>query len=321
MNPKIKVAVIGVGFFGERHAKTYAELPETELVAVVDANLDRAKEIAGKYNCAAFSHIEEIIGHVDAANVVTHTSAHYEVAKRLLSAGIDLLIEKPITTTLKEADDIIQLAKSSGRILTVGHIERFNPAFHKLKMHVASPRFIECHRVGPFLARATDVPVVLDLMIHDIDLILSLIHSEPIHIDANGGSVITNEIDIAHARIAFENGAVANIIASRVSDERVRKIRVFQKENYLSLNFLKQELAVSSPVRNPNEEWPTLKTERYPVEKTDALRDELIAFMDAVRTRSAPVVSGEDARRALAVALQIVDLIKASPDFGNNAHS
>ncbi|MEK7702861.1 MAG: Gfo/Idh/MocA family oxidoreductase [Nitrospirota bacterium] len=318
MNTKLKVAVVGVGFFGERHAKTYFDLPEVELVAVVDANLDRAKEIAEKYNCAAFSRIEEIVGKVDAANVVTHTSAHYEVAKRLLVAGIDLLIEKPITTTLKEADEINKIAKENGRILTVGHIERFNPAFQKLSEHVTSPRFIECHRVGPFLARATDVPVVLDLMIHDIDLILSLIPSEPVHIDANGCSVITNEIDIAHARITFENGAVANITGSRVSEERVRKIRVFQKENYLSLNFLKQELAISSSVRVPNAEWPTLTTERYPVERTDALKDELTAFIHAVKTQSAPAVSGEDARRALSVALQIVDIIKASPDFRNN---
>ena len=237
MENKIKVAVIGVGFFGERHAKSYFELKEAELVGVVDPNMERAKEIARQYRCEAFSDIAELFGRIDAASIVTHTLAHYETAKRLLSEGIDILIEKPMTSTLEEADEINHLAHQKIHIVQVGHIERFNPAFHKLKEHVTSPRFIECHRTGPFVNRATDVSVVLDLMIHDIDLILSLVPSEIRHIDAVGTSVITNEIDIANARLSFVNGAVANITASRVSSEPVRKIRVFQEEEYLSLNF------------------------------------------------------------------------------------
>jgi predicted dehydrogenase len=325
MDNKIKVAVIGVGFFGQRHAKTYFDLKECELVGVVDPNMERAKEIAQKYQCEAFSDIAKLFGRIDAASIVTHTLAHHEIAKRLLAEGIDILIEKPMTSTLEEADEINHLAHQKTHIVQVGHIERFNPAFHKLKEHVTSPRFIECHRTGPFLNRATDVSVVLDLMIHDIDLILSIVPSEIRHIDAVGTSVITNEIDIANARLSFVNGAVANITASRVSSERVRKIRIFQEEEYLSLNFLNQELVVHERIERPGEEWPSVIAEKFNFEKGEPLRDELSAFIKSVQTRFPPVVSGREARRSLAVALQIIDLIKISenlgisPDFKNGA--
>ncbi len=316
MDNKIKVAVIGVGFFGERHAKTYSTLPDVELVGVVDTNIERAKEIAKQCQCAAFSDVSKLFGRIDAASVVTHTLAHYETAKRLLSEGIDILIEKPMTSTLEEADEIVHLAHQKTHIVQVGHIERFNPAFLKLKEHVTSPRFIECHRTGPFVNRATDVSVVLDLMIHDIDLILSLIPSEISRIDAVGTSVITNEIDIANARLSFVNGAVANITASRVSEERVRKIRIFQEEEYLSLNFLKQELVVHERVERPGEQWPSVVSETLNFEKGEPLKDELSAFIKSVQTRFPPIVSGREARRSLAVALQIIDLIKVSQTLG-----
>lgn len=327
MANKIKVAVVGVGFFGERHAKTYFELPEAELIGVVDPNIERAKEIAHQFHCEAFADVAGLFGRIDAASIVTHTLAHHETAKRLLSEGIDILIEKPMTATLSEADEINHLSHQKAHIVQVGHIERFNPAFHKLKEHVVSPRFIECHRAGPFLNRATDVSVVLDLMIHDIDLILSMIPSEIKHIDAVGTSVITNEIDIANARLSFVNGTVANITASRVSEEPVRKIRIFQEEDYLSLNFLRQELTVHQRIERPGEAWPSVIAETLTCEKRDPLKDELSAFIKSVETRSPPVVSGREARRTLAVALQIIDLIKISerlgisPDFTNDAPS
>jgi len=316
MDNKIKVAVVGVGFFGERHAKTYSELSEAELIGVVDPNIERAKEIARQFQCEAFSDVAQLFGRIDAASIVTHTLAHHETAKRLLAEGIDILIEKPMTSTLEEADEINHLAHQKAHIVQVGHIERFNPAFHRLKEHVNSPRFIECHRTGPFLNRATDVSVVLDLMIHDIDLILSMVPSEIKHIDAVGMSVITNETDIANARLTFVNGAVANITASRVSEERVRKIRIFQEEEYLSLNFLRQELTIHRAIERPGEEWPSVTAETLTCEKTDALKDELSAFIKSVETRSPPIVSGREARRTLAVALQIIDLIKASERLG-----
>lgn len=321
MDNRIKVAVVGVGFFGERHAKSYFDLPEATLVGVVDSNLERAKEVAQKFQCAAFTDVSALFGRIDAASIVTHTLAHHETAKKLLSEGIDILIEKPMTSTLSQADELNHLAHHKAHIVQVGHIERFNSAFLKLKEHVTSPRFIECHRTGPFLNRATDVSVVLDLMIHDIDLILSLVPSEIRHIDAVGTSVITNEIDIANARLSFVNGAVANITASRVSSERVRKIRIFQEEEYLSLNFLNQALVVHERVERPGEEWPSVVAEKFNFEKGDPLKDELSAFIKSVQTRSPPIVSGREGRRALAVALQIIDLIKISenlsiaPDF------
>ena len=324
MDNRIKVAVIGAGFFGQRHAKTYFDLKECELVGVVDPNLERAKEIARQCQCQAFSDVAPLLGRMDAASIVTHTLAHYETAKRLLAEGIDIFIEKPMTSTLSEADEINHIAHQKTHIVQVGHIERFNPAFHKLKEHVTSPRFIECHRIGPFLNRATDVSVVLDLMIHDIDLILSIVPSEIQHIDAVGTSVITDEIDIANARLSFVNGAVANITASRISEERVRKIRIFQEEEYLSLNFLNQTLAIHRPIERPGEQWPSVIAEKFSFEKGDPLKDELSAFMKSVETRSPPIVSGREGRRALAVALQIIDLIKISanlgisPDFKNN---
>jgi predicted dehydrogenase len=316
MDNRIKVAVMGAGFFGARHAKTYASLKECMLVGIVDPNVERAKELAQQYQCGAFADTSELFGRIDAASIVTHTLAHYETAKKLLSEGIDILIEKPMTSTLSQADEIVHLAHHKAHIVQVGHIERFNPAFHKLKEHVTSPRFIECHRTGPFLNRATDVSVVLDLMIHDIDLILSLVPSEIRHIDAVGTSVITNEIDIANARLSFVNGAVANITASRVTEERVRKIRIFQEEEYLSLNFLNQSLVVHERVERPGEEWPSVVAEKFNFEKGDPLKDELSAFIKSVQTRSPPIVSGREGRRALAVALQIIDLIKISENLG-----
>ncbi len=315
MDHKIKVAVIGVGFFGERHLKAYSEIPNVQLVAVVDSDLPHAQEIAKQYRCAAYAKIDALVGKIDAASIVTPTSGHYPIAKTLLAQGIDLLIEKPIAATTKEADEINQLATEFGRIVQVGHVEQFNPALTQLKELIALPRFIECHRMGPFVERAANVSVVLDLMIHDIDIVLSLASSEMINVHATGVSIVSPTIDIAHARLFFADGMVANLMASRVSEERVRTIRVFQKQGYLSLDYLQRALTLYSRGEQVGNERPKVTREKYTFEPRDALKSELCAFIESVRHRHAPIVSGLQGRMALAAALQIEDRIKTSSDF------
>lgn len=314
-DPRIKVAVVGVGFFGERHVKTYSELQNVQLVAVVDSDIQRAHEIAQKYGCEPFSDAASLAGKIDAASIATPTRAHHPTAKMLLSEGVDLLIEKPIASTLQEADEINRLAQEKGRIVAAGHIERFNPALLQLREHLSNPRFIETHRMGPFLDRAANVSVVLDLMIHDIDIVLSLVSSELINVHAAGVSVVSPEIDVAHARLFFADGTMANLMASRLSEERVRNIRVLQKQAYLFLDYLKRELTVTSRKESNRDKIPAVTREKYTFDQGDPLKSELCAFIEAVRRRETPVVSGEAGRMALSVALQIVDRIKTSFDF------
>ncbi len=303
---KIKVAVIGVGFLGERHAKIYSELPDVELVGVVDVDHERAASIAEMYHCTAFSDIAPLIGVIDAASVVVPTFSHYHVAKTLLDAGVDLLLEKPMTATLAEADDLIALAEAKGKILQVGHVERFNAGVRKLKEHIALARFIECHRMGPFVERGTDVDVILDLMIHDIDIILSLTPSPIVEVRAVGVPVLSTQVDIANARLTFSDGCVANVTASRISSERLRKIRIFQQDTYLSLDYRGQELTISR--RETGVTAVTVK--KIEIEKGEPLREEIFSFIQAVGTRCFPGVSGKEGRAALAVALEIAELIK-----------
>src|SRR5579884_3491391 len=264
---KIKVAVVGVGYLGEHHARIYSELPDVELVGVVDLNVERAEKIAADRRCEAFTDVSALFGKVDAASVVVPTPAHFKVSKALLENGIDLLLEKPMTATLEEADELLALAEKSGRMLQVGHVERFNAGVRKLKE-------------GLVEIRATGVPV------------------------------LTRQIDIANVRLAFANGCVANVTASRVSRERLRKIRIFQPETYLSLDYLLQELVICRRVASPGSLRPEVTIDKIQIEKEEPLKAELSAFIQAVRTRSVPKVSGEDGRRALAVALQVVDLIQ-----------
>lgn len=310
---KIKVAVVGVGYLGEHHARIYSELPGVELVGVVDLNVERAEKIAADRQCEAFTDVSALFGKVDAASVVVPTPAHFKVSKALLENGVDLLLEKPMTATLQEADELLALADQKGRMLQVGHVERFNAGVRKLKEGLIQPRFIECHRMGPFVERGTDVHVILDLMIHDIDIILSLVSSELVEVRATGVPVLTPQIDIANVRLAFANGCVANVTASRVSRERLRKIRIFQPETYLSLDYLLQELVICRRVAAPGGSRPEVTIDKVQIEKEEPLKAELSAFIQAIRTRSVPKVSGEDGRRALAVALQVVDLIKHQP--------
>ncbi len=308
-NKKMKVAVVGVGSLGQHHARVYSELEEVELVAIVDTDLNRAKEIASKFQCEAWADLSSLSGLVDAASVVVPTSVHHSVSKILLEQGIHLLLEKPMTTTLAEADDLIAVSERTGAMLQIGHIEQFNAGVRALKTHLKHPRFIECHRINPFVARGTDVHVILDLMIHDIDIILSLVPSELAEIRASGSAVLTSNIDIANVRLAFENGCVANITASRVSNLKLRKIRIFQPNGYFSLDYAKQEMMIYRRL-DEGGDFPEIKIDKIIAEKEESLKAELSSFIQSIRAQSAPMVSGRDGRRALEVALQIVDLIK-----------
>jgi predicted dehydrogenase len=312
---KVRVAVVGVGHLGQHHARIYSELPEVELVGVVDPILERAEKIASDHHCKAYSDIGPLIGKIDAASIVVPTFAHYQVSKALLENGIDLLLEKPMTSTLEEADSLLSLAAQKGRVLQVGHVERFNAGITKLKEVLTQPRFIECHRMGPFVERGTDVHVILDLMIHDLDIIMSLVQSELTEVRAVGVSVLTPQIDIANVRLAFASGCVANVTASRVSRERLRKIRIFQPDSYLSLDYMLPELVVCKRTVLP-EGKAGVSIDKVEIEKAEPLKTEIVSFIQSVNSRNAPKVSGEDGRKALAVALQVVDLIKsAQPVF------
>lgn len=314
-NKKIKVAVVGVGSLGRHHARIYSELDHVELVGVADLNIEQAKCIASEYHCEVFPDLASLYGKVDVASVVVPTKAHYEVSKDLLGNGIDILLEKPMTSTVEEADQLLALAARTGRILQVGHIEQFNSGVKKLREFLTRAHFIECHRMGPFVARGTDVHVILDLMIHDIDIILSLVPSEIVEIRAVGVPVLTPQIDIANVRLAFENGCVANVTASRVSREKLRKIRIFQPDAYLSLDYMNQELVVGRRIIREGEA-PLVSVDKIKVEKEEPLKAEIEAFIHAVQTRSAPKVSGEAGRKALAVSLRVVDLIKKGSPAG-----
>ncbi|HIE64877.1 MAG TPA: Gfo/Idh/MocA family oxidoreductase [Nitrospiria bacterium] len=306
---KIKAAVVGVGSLGRHHARIYSELDQVELVGVSDLNMEQAKDIASKHHCEVFPDLASLSGKVDVASVVVPTKAHCQVAKNLLENGIDILLEKPMTSTVEEADQVLALAEKTGRILQVGHIEQFNSGVKKLKESLTQAHFIECHRMGPFATRGTDVHVILDLMIHDIDIILSLVPSEIVEIRAVGVPVLTPQIDIANVRLAFENGCVANVTASRVSMEKLRKIRIFQADSYLSLDYMNQELIVGKRIFREGE-IPKVSVDKIKVEKEEPLKSEIEAFIHAVQTRSVPKVSGEAGRKALEVSLRIVELIQ-----------
>ncbi len=310
---KIKVAVVGVGSLGQHHARVYSEMNNVTLVGVVDTDRKRAEEIASTFNCSAYTDLDALYGKIDAASVVVPTSAHHAVSKTLLQHGIHLLLEKPITGTLKEADDLIATSKETGAVLQVGHIEQFNSGVLMLKKHLTNPRFIECHRVSPFAGRGTDVHVILDLMIHDIDIILSLVPAEVSEIRASGTSVLTQMIDIANVRLAFTNGCVANITASRISLEKLRKIRIFQPDAYFSLDYAHQKMMVCRRIFQEDGS-PKITSEHLTTDKEEPLKGELASFITSIQTGDLPKVSGEDGRRALDVALQIVDLINESSE-------
>jgi len=324
MDKKINIGVIGVGHLGALHAKMYAQIPAAEFVGVYDVNQDRCREIAHQYGVTPFASVGELLARVDAVSIATVTTHHHAVAREALGAGKHVLIEKPMTTTIAEADELNALAKAKGVLIQVGHIERFNAAILSLEEYKLAPMFIESHRLSQFNPRGTDVAVVLDLMIHDIDIILSLVNSPVKHIDANGVAVVSESADIANARLQFENGCVANVTASRISQKKMRKMRMFQSNAYISIDFL---LGQSEVFRLVDANEPTTEStmmlgqiERAKKKRTiiyehpeqkdvNALECELTSFLHAIETNTRPIVSGEDGRHALAVAQEIMKKI------------
>lgn len=299
---KLKVAVIGVGRLGNEHARIYSRLPGVELVGVVDIDCQQAEKVAGQYGTAAYK-LDSILPRIDAASIVVPTDKHFEVAKMLLNAGKHILIEKPITSTITQAERLVKLAGQKRLILQVGHIERFNPIIQDLVKVVYEPKFIEIHRLSPFTPRGTEVGVVLDLMIHDIDIILDLVKENIKRVEAVGVNVLTPYEDIANARIVFKNGCVANVTASRVSPERMRKIRVFQEDTYISLDYYKQEGKCFY------KRGRRILEKKLQVGKQEPLKLELEAFIDCVLKGKRPLVSGDDALKSLKVANKISEKI------------
>jgi predicted dehydrogenase len=300
MTAKLRAGVIGVGALGRYHAQKYATAPDVELVGVVDLDLERARAIAAPYGCRAMTSITELLPDLDLASVVVPTEAHHDVVRACLEAGVHTLVEKPITRTLEEADALIALAQREGLTLAVGHLERFNPAFTDLAGMLDRPFFMEAERLGGFKGRGIDVDVVLDLMIHDIDLMLAMMPSRVVSVSACGFRVLTDLIDIANARFEFEDGAVADLSASRVSRAPVRKLRVFGTNFYGSADLQAPELRVD---RRVSAGLPETEARRYG--PADALRTEIDAFIAAVRGRPSSIVDGPAGRAALALALEV----------------
>ncbi len=308
--PRLRCAVIGAGYLGRFHAQKYATLPRCELVAVADPDRAARERIGAELSVETVADHRELLGRIDAASIATPTPTHHAVARDLLEAGAHVLVEKPITVTAGEARELIELARRKGRVLQVGHLERFNPAILAVAGELGSPRFIESNRLAPFKPRGTDVSVVLDLMIHDIDLIQNVVHSPITSIDAVGAPVFTDEIDIANARIRFENGCVADVTASRISMKSERKLRVFQADAYMSID-LQQKLltVVRKPAVQAEDGMPRVDVEERSFEQGDALRAEIESFIEAIDGSHPPVVSGEDGLRALETATRIAELV------------
>jgi len=306
----IKVGVVGVGYLGQFHAEKYARMEGVELVGVVDIDTSRAREIAKRHQTQPFSHHAELYDKVQAVSVVVPTPSHYSIAKDLFLHGIDILLEKPIAKTVEETDELIALAESKGRVLQVGHLERFNGALVAAAGKIRNPLFIESQRLGPFTGRAADVNIVIDLMIHDIDIALNFINSKVKEIHAIGLAVLTPYVDVANARMEFENGCVANLTASRVSKEKTRKTRIFQPEGTLTIDYLSQKAFFTKKVIPPEKDGiAETMTDEIPVNRVDALETEIRSFIDSVRYRKDARVSGKDGRRALEAALRIIEKI------------
>lgn len=298
--------MVGVGYLGRFHAEKYAASDKARLVAVVDANPERAREVAVNVGATPMFDYRELFGRVQCVSIAVPTRFHHRVAKDFLNAGIDVLVEKPMAVDIAEAQDLVRLAESGRRVLQVGHLERFNPAIRRLEGVIKEPKFVECHRLAPFVERGTDVDVVLDLMIHDIDVIASLVRSAVDRVEAVGVPVLTERPDIANARLVFANGCIANVTASRVSIKRERKVRFFQPNAYISIDYdQRRAQIIYKPA--PGAGWLDVRSETIEFKDGDALADEIDSFLDCVRTRQAPVVSGTDGLNAL----EIASLIRA----------
>jgi predicted dehydrogenase len=307
----LRIAVIGVGYLGRHHARILSDLPGVDLVAVVDTNRARAEEIAEARKTRPLVDYCEVVGQVDAVTIAVPTERHLEIAAPLLKAGLPVLVEKPMARSLAEADAMIVAAREAGVPLGVGHTERFNPAVAEARPLLADPRFIEVHRLGTFPERSLDIDVVFDLMIHDLDVLLSLVTSDVESIEAVGVPVLTGRVDIANARLRFANGCIANLTASRISRDRVRRIRFFQHSAYLSIDYTAQKIEVWRLVKKDGA-TPSIQGGAVEVVQEEPLKRELVDFIDAVRTGRAPAVSGQDGRRALELATRIVEKMSLS---------
>jgi predicted dehydrogenase len=303
---KVRVGVVGVGALGQHHARVYASLPDAELVGVVDTHPGRAESIAAPLHTKAFTDYTDLLGHVDAVSIATPTTLHTEIGERFLKEGVHVLVEKPISSTLEDADRLIRTARENGRVLQAGHLERFNPAVRQLREIVRRPRFFETHRMGLFSPRSLDIDVILDLMIHDLDIICLLVQSPVVSVSGVGIAILTNRIDIANARLHFEDGCVANITASRVSMEKIRKLRLFQKQEYISLDYTRQDISIFALARDPGKALPEIVSRKLTPEKKEPLMLELQSFLNAARGLGPVECTGEEGRKALALALQIL---------------
>jgi len=301
---KIKLAVIGIGHLGSKHAKIYNQLKDkVDLIGVCDCIEEKANNMAKHYNTTAFIDYRSLLNKAKAVSICVPTNLHYKIARDFLLKGVHVLVEKPITSSVKHADLLVKLAKKRKLILQVGHVERFNSAFKSVKQIVKDPRFIECHRLSPFPGRSLDVGVVLDLMIHDIDIILGLIPSKTKNIQAVGVKVLTSFEDIANSRVTFQNGCVCNLTASRISNEVMRKIRIFFKNTYISLDYVKQRAFLYQKKGNKITQRP------LPIEKEESLKREIESFIDCIKNKTKPLVSGVEGRQALELALKIQNKI------------
>ncbi len=308
---KLRVGVIGVGYFGQFHAEKYHRMEEVELVGVADIYSSRSRQIARRFNTTAYYNYEDLYDRVDAVSIVVPTPIHHQVTKDFFHRGIDVLLEKPITNTLRHADELIEMAEKRQCVFQVGHQERFNAVIMALEGSLVDPMFIESHRLSPFLQRAAGVDVVLDLMIHDIQVILSMVDSSIQSIQAVGVPIVSPYLDIANARIEFENGCIANVTASRVSREKMRKIRIFQSTAYFSIDYVSQKITVlSRDGKGRKPLFPGVFAEDIEIAKNDPLELEIKSFIERVRDRKQPLVSGLDGKKALEVALRITDQIQ-----------
>ena len=304
----MRAAVIGVGHLGKHHARILASMAGVSLAGVVDVNRDRAATVAGEYGTRAFGDVAEIPGRLDVVVIAVPTESHAAIALPLIESGVHTLVEKPVTQTVREADTLIAAAKRAGVVLAVGHSERFNPAVAVARPHIKDPRFIEVHRLGTSPERSLDIDVVLDLMIHDLDLILSVVASEVERVEAVGVPVLTPRVDIANARVRFKNGCIANLTASRISRESVRKIRFFQRDAYVSIDTAARDVEMWSVMPQPGAA-PKIGGGKLAVNGDEPLQRELEDFIAAVRDERPPAVSGEEGRAALALAVRIVELM------------
>lgn len=314
MDAKLKVGVIGVGSLGQWHARIYSELPDAELVGVYDVSADRATEVAGRYGTRAFTDLEALAAQVEAVSLVVPTDRHHEVFRRLLPHRLHVLVEKPIAATTAEAEAMVAEARQAGRVLQVGHVERFNPVMAYLEENLRTPRFIEATRLAPYppprpdgAPRGTEVSVVLDLMIHDLEIILHLVRAPLVDLHAVGVPVLSPSEDLANVRLVFEGGCVANVTASRMSPERIRKLRVFQADTYVSLDYMNQSGHLFRKTA------AGLDREDVPIEKGEPLALELAAFVRCVREQGQPVVTGSQASDALKLAVRICEQMRSNP--------